>query len=1001
MKRLTRLLPVCGTRQKAGERQQGQGIKALLSARPVVMLRVTQSRFLDYLFILTIIMAVLSALLFKIGDVPPAYPWSDESEIAADAVATLKYGPRLFYPGQLAGGSLAVWLEAGWMALFGRSLVGLRLLNGLVNLATAVLIYQLALQLPLNLGSTINQRLTALTAALLFAVSTWLLGLGRIAAPNWSLVGMMSVLAFYLFWQYLNHSSQRRLIASGVVLGLLFYGYLPGYFVPLVLVLFLVGTYFTRNGRLSWKPSLLLPVGIASLVAAPLLLFFILHPTAVLQRPLQLVNTNEVSSVTSLLEASIDMLSTFGLIPGYLWQGITDHLVFDPLVTVLFVVGVLTSLWHWRSPGHLFLLIWWGVMIIPAVASRSASQGFIFEVWRRGVGAQPVSFILIAVGLQTSAQFALTRRLWPKRGRTERPDLFSFVYPLAIALTVGVSAWFSYKFYFEQWATSEAVSTLFAKSPVQLVQWMESHDDSQTAFIFPVRPNVSPTTRPELFTVRYLYNGPAFILYPVMDEQTAGDVLVSLLETGPQTVKLMMPKRITVDPKGYFEYLLGLYGRIVEQEDLFGYRVISYEIDVDNPTPPRLDNTDASFGAILRLTGQSVPETPPVAGQTFSVALRWQLLTNAEGDYNASLILSDSQGVEITRADEPLLSTKDYLTTRFWLPGSDSFQYFSLPIPADIPPGHYRLLLTAYNAQTGERLPPPGTRPNLLMSLAEIEVRPTLADPAKLQIPQPLDITFPEGLVLKGTNSVPVLSPGDILPLSFWWHATAKISKNIGLLLALVQPNSEPVPLYRQPKPLVAGYLTPVWPSGSIYRANYRPRLPVTLTGGSYMLALRLVDIESSQTLAENLLFPILVEARPHQFEAPLLANSVDVDFGHIIRLRGFEIDQSNMDAERSLNIKVQWKALRQLSTSYKVFLHLIDEAGRIVAQVDTLPQQGKAPTTGWLPGEIIDDTLKLPIPSDLPGGNYRLVIGLYSESTGQRLPVGEHDQLTLIEINR
>lgn len=976
------------------------------------MLRAIQNRHLDYFFILLIVIAVLSALFFKIGGIPPAYPWSDESEIAADAVATLKHGPQLFYPGQLAGGSLAVWLEAGWMVLFGRSLIGLRLLNGLVNLATAIQIYLLTLQLPLNLMGATQQRLTALAAGLLFAVSIWLLGLGRIAAPNWSLVGLMTTLAFWFFWRGLQQGRKRHLIACGIVLGLLFYGYIPGYFVPLVPALFLIAAWLINNQLPITKfplpptprEAFLLPFLAALLVAAPALIFFAANPVTALQRPLQLADTNELSPGSSMLPAGVDMLSTFGLYPNWLWQGRVEHLAFDPLVTVLFVAGVLVSLWRWRSPGYLFLLIWWGVMIAPALLSRSASQGFIFEVWRRGIGAQPASFILVAVGLQAIAylyQSARTQRSGRAEQRGSRlVSLFtrSFAYPLLVALAAGVSALMGYRLYFEQWANSGAIPALFAESPVRMVEWMETHSDPQTAFIFPIRPNVSPTTRPELFTVRYLYNGPAATLFPAMDEQTVGGALAELLRAKPDTVKLMMSSRVAVDPKGFFEYALGLQGRAVAWQQLPDYRITTYQMHVNGPTLPQLAHTDVNFGDALRLTGQHIGSVSPMAGQSLSAALRWQTPAKPGVDYNASLILLDSQGVEIARVDKPLLSAEDYLTTRHWPPGGESTQYFALPIPADTPPAKYSLSVTAYNAQTGAQLSPAGGQPNLLLRLAEVEAQPTLADPAALQIPQPLDITFPGGLSLKGANASTVYRPGDTLQLSLWWRAAATISKNVGLLLALAQPGSNPVPLMAQPQPLIEGHLTPDWPPGSIYRANYRQRLPATLTGGNYLLALRLVDMESGQPLAEHLLMPISVEARERRFEASPLANPLNVEFGDVIRLRGFETS-GELRPGQTLRLKLQWQALRQMPDSYKLFLHLAGDAGQIIAQVDTLPQQGAAPTTGWAPDEIIEDELTLAIPPELPAGNYRLATGWYHEATGQRLKAGERDQITLIEI--
>ena len=79
--------------------------------------------------------------------------------------------------------------------------------------------------------------------------------------------------------------------------------------------------------------------------------------------------------------------------------------------------------------------------------------------------------------------------------------------------------------------------------------------------------------------------------------------------------------------------------------------------------------------------------------------------------------------------------------------------------------------------------------------------------------------------------------------------------------------------------------------------------------------------------------------------------------------------------------------------------------AGETVAQKDQPPLDGAYPTSLWDPGEIIADELIIPLPDELPSGEYSLVIGLYDFTTGLRLPVpGAADdslQLTTVEVSR
>ena len=62
-------------------------------------------------------------------------------------------------------------------------------------------------------------------------------------------------------------------------------------------------------------------------------------------------------------------------------------------------------------------------------------------------------------------------------------------------------------------------------------------------------------------------------------------------------------------------------------------------------------------------------------------------------------------------------------------------------------------------------------------------------------------------------------------------------------------------------------------------------------------------------------------------------------------------------------------------------------------------------PTSLWIPGETLVETVALTLPADLPPGDYTLALGLYDENSMERLPVTgapdapqglPHNQITL-----
>lgn len=124
-----------------------------------------------------------------------------------------------------------------------------------------------------------------------------------------------------------------------------------------------------------------------------------------------------------------------------------------------------------------------------------------------------------------------------------------------------------------------------------------------------------------------------------------------------------------------------------------------------------------------------------------------------------------------------------------------------------------------------------------------------------------------------------------------------------------------------------------------------------------------------------EMMWPYVKEADP--------AQKMAVTYGDEIRFLGFDITARN-----PLELTLYWESQMDISPSYDVFVHLVDEYGQIVAQVDQKPVGGLASTDVWQPGDIIRDPLIVPLPSNLSQGTYELRLGVYSLESGQRLPV-------------
>ncbi|MCR4408061.1 MAG: glycosyltransferase family 39 protein [Anaerolineae bacterium] len=124
---------------------------------------------------------------------------------------------------------------------------------------------------------------------------------------------------------------------------------------------------------------------------------------------------------------------------------------------------------------------------------------------------------------------------------------------------------------------------------------------------------------------------------------------------------------------------------------------------------------------------------------------------------------------------------------------------------------------------------------------------------------------------------------------------------------------------------------------------------------------------------------------RPQELPAytPLQA-----DFAHQARLLGYILDASRAYPGGDLELTLIWQGLAAMDTDYHVFVHL-EKEGHLWAQGDNAPGCGFKPTSGWAVGQVIvDPAYIVPIPEDMPPGEYSLLMGMYRMEDQIRLPV-------------
>lgn len=405
------------------------------------------------------------------------------------------------------------------------------------------------------------------------------------------------------------------------------------------------------------------------------------------------------------------------------------------------------------------------------------------------------------------------------------------------------------------------------------------------------------------------------------------------------------------------------------------------------------------FGAQLALTGLRWKDAAVEPGESLQVYLRWQKVGPTPADYAVGLRLVDEQGhvrglgskplVDIDREtywDEHGLEQAVLIPTSQWPNAEATFDLYQLPVDLATPPGPYRVLLRLHPVDAWAGIPlldEGGTPRGYDLDLGIVQVLPASVplDAAKLPMQAHLDLDMTPSLRLEGhTLPTVALRPGDRFTTSIFWSASSQPDTAYRLRLTLRDRQH----VWAEEITDLAGphYPTTAWRAGEVLLGLHDLTVPREAPSGEYDLVAELLDGE--QGISSHTLGRLTVISRPRQFDAPTMEHADGARWDPGIGLLGCDLQADG--AEMALTL--HWQAQAMMDTSYTVFVHLLDETGRIWAQADSLPVGGDYPTTSWLPGQVVSDAYRLIPQEGAPLGEYHLAVGWYDLETGLRLPV-------------
>ena len=168
-----------------------------------------------------------------------------------------------------------------------------------------------------------------------------------------------------------------------------------------------------------------------------------------------------------------------------------------------------------------------------------------------------------------------------------------------------------------------------------------------------------------------------------------------------------------------------------------------------------------------------------------------------------------------------------------------------------------------------------------------------------------------------------------------------------------------------------------------------------TTPPGLYQLRVRLLDAAGNdipplgpdgQPAPVQVSLPLVV--RPGVEGSKVEGLKVGTLLTNGVNLKGIAGGQKQAHPGDWLRFSLIWQAESALPDDFTVFTQLIGPDGKVWGQHDNPPHGGWYPTSLWRPGEWVTDDYAVRLDPAAPPGPYRLIVGMYNPTSGERVAV-------------
>jgi hypothetical protein len=714
----------------------------------------------EALALIAVLVAAIAFRTWRLDSVPPGLT-HDEASNGHDAAAVLRGVRPIYFTVGYGHEPLYPYSVALSMALLGTTDLSLRLTTVMWGAALILLNYLIARRL---FGA-----MPALIAAAWMAVSFWCVMTSRVGLRAVTAATTFAASA-YAFWRAIPLSRSAGegqgsttgssltprgwpwWVASGVFLGASFYTYMASRVMPAVYVLFLAyllalhalgrggrARAMVGDGGMPWGASrgsdgaegdldrapwrhLLVGVAILFLVAAtlaaPLAHYLVTHPEAE-QRVEQLsgpINDALHGRFAGLWGRVSRSLLMFTIQGDPLWlYNIPGRPLLDVAGGAFFYAGLLVCLWRWRDPRYVFLLLWLLVGVGPALVTGPDATTL------RSITAQPVIFIISAVGLATVVRF-----LYRRCGRWGRAATAGVL--ATLLLVTGVRTAHAY---FGVWAQHRDVRVAYHHALVEEAHYLDAQAVGGTVALSSIYPGrfhdpytMEVTLHREDLSLRW-FDGRHALVFPA--EGQIRVIIPAIAPLDEVLTPLFMPHASLLHTERFRpddlitrfdvyrflgdDALAALLPTVRDGVPVFWSSSDAFPATRPRTTYESLD-LPVNLGEVVDLLGYDLLTTTVEPGGEVVLLTAWRvrdadLATEARQMVGEPLTPELVAFTHALAPDGSIVGQRDRLDVPswHWRPGDVFVQLHRFAMASDISPGPYSLEVGFYTREGSRRLP--------------------------------------------------------------------------------------------------------------------------------------------------------------------------------------------------------------------------------------------------------------------------------------------------------